>query len=510
MNNEIETVVEEKSKKRDRKDVIKNVAIVFLSVMLLLTFFSNTIMNYSLPQVATVQVERGKISKQIRGTGDISAEDPYNVTLKETRKISGVSVKEGAHVEKDDVIFLLEDTESPELSEAKDKLDTLQLTFDQKLFSGKVPDNVITNVRNGKSSTYDAYQKKVKEVTDRYDAALAADNEAEAQLNYITQKAAYEKAGTDYNAVTPGYVRSQAEADKAEAEARGDEERVKDLNAMIQESQKDEAQLGIYGQQIGASNEQKVATATEAKNKTAQELKTAETEKEKMLEGLGIEIELFMLKDQIADQKKKIAKLEENSVGASIKAPVAGTISSITKVAGETASPDETIAVIQVDGKDMTLEFSVTTAEAKKLKVGDVAEPTDKWQFKEEFRAILKSVKNDKTDPSGKKVLTFKVNSTEVTPGQSVSVSIGEKPKEYDMVVPRNAIKGSGNDRHVLVVKQKSSPLGNRYIATKVPVEVIEEDDNNAAINAVIEDYESVITTASKPVKAGEQVRLQD
>ena len=31
-----------------RKDWIKNLAIVFLSIMLILTFFSNTIMNYSL------------------------------------------------------------------------------------------------------------------------------------------------------------------------------------------------------------------------------------------------------------------------------------------------------------------------------------------------------------------------------------------------------------------------------------------------------------------------------
>lgn len=32
----------------DRKDKIKNITIIFLLVMLILTFFSNTIMNYSL------------------------------------------------------------------------------------------------------------------------------------------------------------------------------------------------------------------------------------------------------------------------------------------------------------------------------------------------------------------------------------------------------------------------------------------------------------------------------
>ena len=35
-----------------RRDWIKNAVIVFLIIMLLLTFFSNTIMNYSLPEVS--------------------------------------------------------------------------------------------------------------------------------------------------------------------------------------------------------------------------------------------------------------------------------------------------------------------------------------------------------------------------------------------------------------------------------------------------------------------------
>ena len=92
MNEVIETKNKEKASK---KDIVKNVAIGFLSVMLLLTFFSNTIMNYSLPQVATQQIASGPVSPQIRGNGDVTAEDPYNITVKETRKISGVAVKEG-------------------------------------------------------------------------------------------------------------------------------------------------------------------------------------------------------------------------------------------------------------------------------------------------------------------------------------------------------------------------------------------------------------------------------
>ena len=55
---------------------MKNAAIVFLTIMLILTFFSNTIMNYSLPEVATQYVQSGSITAKVRGTGNVEATDP--------------------------------------------------------------------------------------------------------------------------------------------------------------------------------------------------------------------------------------------------------------------------------------------------------------------------------------------------------------------------------------------------------------------------------------------------
>ena len=102
-----------------RRDWVKNAAIVFLTVMLILTFFSNTIMNYSLPEVAVQYVESGTITSQVRGTGTVESDDPYEVKITESRKVTSVAVKEGDTVQKGDVLFLLEDTESEELKAAR-------------------------------------------------------------------------------------------------------------------------------------------------------------------------------------------------------------------------------------------------------------------------------------------------------------------------------------------------------------------------------------------------------
>ena len=80
--------------KKSRKEWVKTAAIVFLSVMLVLTFFSNSIMNYSLPEVATQYIEPGSITAQIRGNGTVESGDPYKVKISGIRKVES-SLKEG-------------------------------------------------------------------------------------------------------------------------------------------------------------------------------------------------------------------------------------------------------------------------------------------------------------------------------------------------------------------------------------------------------------------------------
>ena len=76
--------------------------------------------------------------------------------------------------------------------------------------------------------------------------------------------------------------------------------------------------------------------------------------------------------------------------------------------------------------------------------------------------------------------------------------------------VPNSAIREDNDGKFILTVESKSSPLGNRYIATRVGVEVLASDDNNSAISAPLYGWEYVITTSTKPVEAGKQVRLAD
>ena len=154
-----------------RREWVKNAAIVFLSIMLVLTFFSNTIMNYSLPEVATEYVQSGTITAKVRGTGNLEATDPYSVVVTESRKIESVNVKNGDVVEKDAVLFYLEDVESEELKTAQKELDDLRLAYLTGLFTGDITSDVISKVESGQTGSLASYQAKLADIDSRLKAA---------------------------------------------------------------------------------------------------------------------------------------------------------------------------------------------------------------------------------------------------------------------------------------------------------------------------------------------------
>jgi hypothetical protein len=128
------------------------------------------------------------------------------------------------------------------------------------------------------------------------------------------------------------------------------------------------------------------------------------------------------------------------------------------------------------------------------------------WRY-DDVDVTLASIRPDTTDPGQKKLLTFDVTGS-VTAGQSLSISVGQKSASFDYIVPNSAVREDNNGKFILIVESKSSPLGNRYVATRVDVEVLASDDTQSAISGGVTGYEYVITTSSAPVEAGKLVRL--
>ena len=79
--------------KPKKREWVKNAAIILLAVLLVLTFFSNTIMNRTLPEVSTQYVTDGKINAKVRGTGTVTANGNHQVKAGQTREIRSVRLQ---------------------------------------------------------------------------------------------------------------------------------------------------------------------------------------------------------------------------------------------------------------------------------------------------------------------------------------------------------------------------------------------------------------------------------
>ena len=652
-----------------RRDWVKNAAIIFLAVMLVLTFFSNTIMNYSLPEVATQYVQRGTITAKVRGTGTVEATDPYNVMVKESRVISSVAVKQGDTVEKDQVIYYLEDAESDELKKAEDELEDLELAYMKGLFGGTISPEIINKVASGRTDTFATYQAKVTDMVNRLEAAKARVDECQKNVDALTLQSTKDTNNATVNTKPDELNRDQATTDLASAQERFERDKaetIAELNAQISEltSQISDLEKLISNAQSSTSGSGKPANSyTDQRNRaienlrakvkalgTADEgsaynridnssslddikkeydrlydkrkndsdyqtlfadynaallvlqniednasdinknygnnqtsladkkaklaklqqelaevqaitassdggvqdaqnrlnqankniseitaansqasvawqnrladanaaLKAAQSvydllkqEQTELAADINAELDLSKASKDIQDKKDEIAKLKEKSEGSAIVAPVAGTISNLAYVAGETTKPEEAAAVIQVDGKGYTVSFSVTNEQSKKVQVGDVGELQNAWYY-DDAMVTLSAIKPDPESNGQKKLLVFNVTGSSIQAGQSLNISVGQRSAEYELTVPNSAIREDKNGKFILIVESKSGPISNRYIATRVDVEVLASDDNNTAISAGLYGYEYVITTSTKPVEAGKQVRLNE
>ncbi|MBQ8569511.1 MAG: HlyD family efflux transporter periplasmic adaptor subunit [Oscillospiraceae bacterium] len=145
----------ENKQMKARRDLIKNIAIIFLAIMLVLTFFSNTVMNMSLPEVSAQYAVAETVSEQIRGSGTVKAGQSYEVMVNETRKIRGVNVKQGDKVNQGDIIYTLEGSESEELKTAEKTLREMELAYQKALIDSESGSKYITQIMDINNSRED-------------------------------------------------------------------------------------------------------------------------------------------------------------------------------------------------------------------------------------------------------------------------------------------------------------------------------------------------------------------
>ena len=576
----------------NRKDKIKNITIIFLLIMLILTFFSNTIMNYSLVEVSTQQVTSGTLTTKVRGSGTVEASESYSVTISETRKVATVNVKKNAEVTTGDVLFTLEDSESEELNTARKSLNDAQAAYETAVLSAGITVAERQQIEAGKGSSLtqkqntiaaskqnvtnaqaavDAAQANVDKIKAQIDAlgnstidtsaeeravldaqkrnTDAQESYSSAEAAYTPAKSAYDSALADLNSAQEACNSAQIAYDNVKNSTTASEAEKQSALTALQTRQSKlttcqnifntcksnlDGVSGNYDSAKNAVTDTKNALNNANYNLSVKKLSGANTAQannlqgqlnaataaltdantvltnatknaEKVSEKINGEVTIASAYATVAELKEEVAKLEEKSIGAEITAPISGIVTDIAVTAGNTVNANDVMMTIQPENKAFTMQFTVTENQAKRIKPGDPAEILNNW-YGNDITATVSNVHKDQQNRASYIVVCEMKGDVGI--GDSYTVSIGQQSSNYDNIVPTSAIREDSNGNFILIIESKSTPLGNRYYARRVDVQIVTSDDKQSAVTGALEGYEYVITTTSKPIEANQQVRL--
>lgn len=483
-------------KQKQKKDMIKNIAIAFLIIMLLLTFFSNTIMNYSLPEVSTAYAQGGSVTSKVRGTGVVEAMEDYEVHVNENHVVSSVKIKVGDTIEEGQLLFELEGSGSGDdtaIKEAQDALDNMELEYNKALLNA-APSYALDNleIKSAREDLQEAINNQTKAMAKEGLNAQAI----ETQKTIDSLQADIESLTAKLETV------SENSYSRVNDKLKDKRKKLADANARLTSLQ---AQLeGLPGveeaRQTVKERQRALDTLllTLADKQVTDHVATGQAS-----------LDLRAEKKKIEDQKQLLEKLKNGSGDqVEIKAKNAGVVKAVNCIAGDTVTADSPLASIAVTGNGYTCSFSVTKQQSKLVKKEQKAEILNLWGA--DMTVVLSDIKPDLENPNENMVLTFTVTGEDATVGETLNLSVGEKSAPYEIVVPNSAIREDNNGKFVLVVTVKSSPLGNRYVLSRADIEILASDDQNSAVTGGLFGYEYVVTNATKPLESGMKVRLAE
>ena len=557
-----ETTPDKASKKRE---IIKTLLIVFLAALLLLTFFSNTIMNRALSEITTSQVTSGKLTERIRATGIVEAEQTYEVKTDENRTVFKINIKAGQKVSEGDVLFTLGSAESTSLSAAENELDALELEYNKLLLTPPADysseDQQIKNAAEDldqaivrrdaalaaqKTSAqakaqYNADRneaKRLSELRDKLSATIFAidgDDYTSASAELIGDlpalKTTWQTAENEYAAAYELYTKAveNGDAETALADCNAKDEKRASAKAEYDKTKSDiraglaaqltdtegklstvNARISSYEENVsagGMSYEDCVADV-QMKQRTLETLRInlVKTQNSNSVAQQQYALDLESKESVIEKKRQEIETLRQNNTTVDITSNYSGTVRTVNVKPDEMTASGIPLAVIDLDDAGFKMNVSVETELAKKISVGATAQVVNNWNG--EAKAVLETMITD-VDSNGKRMkLTFSVIGS-VTVGSNLEISLPLSTEQYQSIVPKSAVYSDQKGDFVYKVRSKHTPLGNRYYAERVSVNVIASDDNSSAVSGELTGSDSIITAFSKPITAGDQVRLK-
>lgn len=538
----------------------------FLILMFLLTILSRAADSLTIAKVTASAATGGVISHNIEVDGNITPNKDIAISTSANIKIASVEATEGKNVKKGDLLIQLDTADlKKKLLKAQKELQVAKATA-----SDKKANEAIAADTKSKSlqRTYEDYNQTVADANDSVSKAKSDMNEAWNAYNTYKnsnsnsgetdttvrdslektveeKQLAYDKAVTNLDGVEKGI----------EADVRKEIENAKSGNSTLtpEVEQKIREQVNARPENVSLlqnANDQ-INTAkdalTEAENALSayneqqnnsssasydEQLKTLYDDYKAKEEAYNEAVKQRQSTIQSANRTLEDAKAPENvdtataltanddleekqlavdelqkvmDVNGKITAPSDGLITKVNVTTGETTTED---TAIRISDQSAGYKFTATLdkASAKYLSKDDKV-TLDLGNGTTVEGLTVQSIDVSAEDKNSYE-LTVSIPAKVKKLGSIATLKVEKASKKYDTCVPLGALHSDGDKYYVYVINEKDTILGTETAVDKVQVDILDKNNEQAAIEGSFSWGQQFVLTSSKTLRNGDRVRL--
>ena len=544
----------------------------FLILMFLLTILSRAADSLTIAKVTASAATGGVISHNIEVDGNITPNKDIAISTSANIKIASVEATEGKTVKKGDLLIQLDTADlKKKLLQAQKELQVAMATASDKKANeafaadtkSKSLQRTYENYNDTVADANDSVSKAKSDMNEAWNAYNTYKNsnsnsgETDTTVSDSLKKTveekqlAYDKAVTNLDGVEKDIEADvRKEIDKAE-EASKDESGNSTLTQ--EDKQKIREQVNARPENVSLlqnANDQ-INTAkdalTEAENALSayneqqnnsssasydEQLKTLYDDYKAKEEAYNEAVKQRQSTIQSANRTLEDAKAPENvdtataltanddleekqlavdelqkvmDVNGKITAPSDGLITKVNVTTGETTTED---TAIRISDQSAGYKFTATLdkASAKYLSKDDKV-TLDLGNGTTVEGLTVQSIDVSAEDKNSYE-LTVSIPAKVKKLGSIATLKVEKASKKYDTCVPLGALHSDGDKYYVYVINEKDTILGTETAVDKVQVDILDKNNEQAAIEGSFSWGQQFVLTSSKTLRNGDRVRL--
>lgn len=544
----------------------------FLILMFLLTILSRAADSLTIAKVTASAATGGVISHNIEVDGNITPNKDIAISTSANIKIASVEATEGKTVKKGDLLIQLDtadlkkkllkaqkelqvakatasDKKANEAIAADTKSKSLQRTYEDYNQTVADANDSVLKAKSDMNEAWNAYNTYKNSNSNSGETDTTVSDSLEKTVE--EKQLAYDKAVTNLDGVEKDIEADvQKEIKKAEE---GTDESGNPITLTQEDKQKIREQVNARPENVSLlqnANDQ-INTAkdalTEAENALSayneqqnnsssasydEQLKTLYDDYKAKEEAYNEAVKQRQSTIQSANRTLEDAKAPENvdtataltenddleekqlavdelqkvmDVNGKITAPSDGLITKVNVTTGETTTED---TAIRISDQSAGYKFTATLdkASAKYLSKDDKV-TLDLGNGTTVEGLTVQSIDVSAEDKNSYE-LTVSIPAKVKKLGSIATLKVEKASKKYDTCVPLGALHSDGDKYYVYVINEKDTILGTETAVDKVQVDILDKNNEQAAIEGSFSWGQQFVLTSSKTLRNGDRVRL--